>query len=583
LDKFRDSCFEIVDNGAYDDWVQRFDVWSAEDDELIAAEMERLSVRPRFAIAPLLPANGDRGGLGELFANLQSQIYDAWCLFAPAHAALGDDPRFCRLPTKAVRPADLLAATVSASEADYVLPLPVDARLPRQMLCEFVFAIAEQPDAELLYGDEDIMDGAKRVSPRFKTDYDRYLMLGRDLIGSPACYRRATLLRARPETLPAMTVDNFMHALALRVAAQIAAQRIVHIPAILCHRTTRGDWCPESGRRIVADHLASCGLHDVKAVPAPLAPQWNRVVWPLPEHAPRVSIIVPTRDRPDLIRVCADGVLNRTNYPSIEMLIVDNGTQDPEALAILDELAQDCRVRIIRDDGPFNYSALNNRAAEQARGDVYLLLNSDIDVLHPDWLQELVALAIRPDVGIVGAKLLYADYRVQHAGVTFGPDQAITHQMRLADNFHPGPAGELALCRSVSAVTGACHAIRRSVFEEVGGLDATRLKVAFNDIDLCRRVARRGYSIIWTPFAELLHLEFASRGLPDAPEEAAREQRELLAFWRLHPEFYERADPFHNPNIVFDGESTKFACPPRRLRPWLRGAHGDRPLPPFFY
>lgn len=582
MDRLRDLRFEIADDSAYDDWVQRFDVWSAEDDVLIAAEVERLGVRPRFAIVPLFPAGGGQGALEELFADLKSQIYNAWCLCVPGHTTFdGSDPRFFRLPTTSTRPAELLAAAASASEADFVFPLPVDARLPRQMLCEFVFAIAEQADVELLYGDEDILEGAKRVSPRFKTDYDRYLLLGRDLLGSPACYRRETLQRARPGTLSATTVDNLLHELALRVGARIAADQIVHIPAILCHRTTRGDWRPEIGRTIVADHLSLCGSSELmKVVPAPLAPQWNRVIWKMPEPAPLVSIIVATRDKPDLIRVCADGILNRTDYPSIEMLIVDNGTQDPEALAILEGLAQDCRVRVIRDDGPFNYSALNNRAAEQARGDVFLLLNNDTDVLHADWLHELVALAIRPDVGIVGAKLLYGDGRVQHAGVTFGPDQIIMHQMRLADRFHPGPADELALCRTVSAVTGACLAIRRSVFEEVGGLDAIHLKVAYNDIDLCRRVARLGYTILWTPHAELLHLEYASRGLPDAPEKVARERRELLAFWKLHPEFYEHPDPFHNPNIVFGGDSTHFACPPRRPRPWLRRA---RRLPPFFY
>ena len=221
--------------------------------------------------------------------------------------------------------------------------------------------------------------------------------------------------------------------------------------------------------------------------------------------AASLEIIVPTRDNAELLARCADAVLHRTDYAQIELLIVDNESATSDSLVLLAELATDNRVRVLRRPGPFNYSALNNAAARDALGEVLLLLNNDTDVLSPGWLREMVAQALRPGVGAVGAKLLYADGRIQHAGVVLG-NGGIAHQLRLASRADPGPMGELALARTVLAVTGACLAIRRATFLEVGGLDEDNLAVAFNDIDLCLRLADHGYRTVWTPFAELLHL-----------------------------------------------------------------------------
>lgn len=574
------SFFELQDDCAYGAWIAKYDGWSFEDEAGIRELMGHTRIRPFFAVVPLALGPVDKAALTTLVGSLQAQTYDRWYFDLPLGVELDlQDPRVRNSTAESSGPAAALSAAVSISAVDYVIPLPVDAILTPQALSEFVFAIAARADAELLYGDEDIQRGPLRTRPQFKTNWDPFFMLGRDLIGTPACYRRQTLEYVLGPFC-ADTVDNLCHELSLRFASVVQPEYIVHVPAVLCHRTGQADWCGETARKVVEEFLGLAGYNHAKISPAPLAPQWNRIEWPLPEKTPLVSIIVPTRDNAELIRRCVDGLLNRTDYPNLELLIIDNGTQEPAALEALANLARDPRVEIIRDDRPFNFSALNNVAAEHARGELLLLLNNDTEVLHSNWLRELVSTIRLPGVGIVGAKLLYFDRRIQHAGIGFGPDNSVSHVLRYATEDDIGPLGELALLRQVSAVTAACLMVRRNVFCEANGLDE-RFAVAYSDVDFCRKVARLGYSILMTPHARLLHLEATSRGLPDCScEHAAREFKEMSLFWQLNPEFYEQYDPFLSPNIVFEGATMCFANPPRRARPW-RSRHVI--AKPFFY
>src|SRR5262249_29608132 len=235
------------------------------------------------------------------------------------------------------------------------------------------------------------------------------------------------------------------------------------------------------------DHLRSLDgpAAEAEVLPHPSVPQWNRIRWPLPAIPPRVSVIVPTRDRADLLANCASGVLHRTDYPNIELIVIDNDSLEPETEVLFQGLARDPRVKILRVAGKFNYSAINNRAVAQATGDVVVLLNNDIEVIRGDWLREVVSHVMRPNVGAVGAKLLYADNTIQHAGVALG-----------IGSFHGGPRvaghlgigntrddsgyfGQTVLTRELSACTGACLALRRELYKEIGGLDEEHLPVAF--------------------------------------------------------------------------------------------------------
>jgi GT2 family glycosyltransferase len=568
--------FLIMDDLIYNQWIEDFDTMTDEDIAAVEQEILALPIKPHIAIVPLAGSELPDRELAAFTDKLASQIYRNWRICSSHDQDCADQSAGNRA---AAQSANLLAE--AARSADFVLPLPLDAVLARHALASFVLALAQVPDADILYADEDILQNGKRSQPQFKTDWDPFFILGCHSIGSPTLYRSEALRRAGVWDLTSTTVDNLLHAVTLRVSEATSKSQILHIPSVLCHRAKASDWSGTESRKLVSEQLAKAGSEFTSISPVPLAPQWNRVRFPLPSPPPLVSVIVPTRDRADLIGPCINGVLNHTDYPSLELVVVDNGTVAPDALAILNALEGDPRAQVLRDDRPFNYSRLNNTAARTAKGEILVLLNNDMEVLQPDWLTELVSLASRHDVGAVGAKLLYPDLRVQHAGMSFGPDKAVSHQMRLAERHERGPRGELVLLRSVSAVTGACLALRKSLYFEVGGFNEEHFKVAYNDIDLCRRVARTGLAIVWTPFAELIHHESQSRGMSTTPRKAADVASEGIAFWSMNPEFYEYPDPFHNPQIEFKYVSVDFARPPRWHR--FRCGSQERQIGPFLY
>jgi GT2 family glycosyltransferase len=286
------------------------------------------------------------------------------------------------------------------------------------------------------------------------------------------------------------------------------------------------------------------------------------VIYPIPRPEPLVTIVIPSRNRADMLARAVDGLLHRTDYPALDVLIVDNGSDEPAALTLLARLRQDARVRVLPAAGPFNYSALNNRAVQEATGALILLLNNDVDVINPDWLREMVSHAIRPGIGAVGAKLLYPDGTIQHGGVTVGVGGVAGHQYLHKARGNIGYFGQLKLVRNVTAVTGACLLLRRQAYLEVGGLDETDLPVAFNDIDLCLKLVQRGYRNLWTPFAELYHAESVSRGSDRVGENAARYARDVATMRQRWGAVLDH-DPYWNPNLSLDAAGISLAFPPR--------------------
>lgn len=246
--------------------------------------------------------------------------------------------------------------------------------------------------------------------------------------------------------------------------------------------------------------------------------------WPL------VSVIIPSRDRAAMLARCVADVLTRTDYPRIEVIVVDNASRTWRARRLLARLRGDARVRILDFPAPFNWSAMNNAAACIAHGEVLLLLNNDVRAHQPAWLKEMARLALRPGTGVVGAKLLYPNHRVQHAGVSLTRGAVARHVFRHARADDPGHANMLVRRRVVAAVTGACMAIRRDVFDAVGGLEEVHLGITGGDIDLCLRVRAHGQCVMWTPFAVLEHHEAATRGLDlrDTHRDRLRREREYL-------------------------------------------------------
>ena len=589
----RDADAENLDaRTAYNRWVAAYDKISEVDRTAIRVHIAGLPFRP--VISVVMPIGGtSEAALRRSLNSVFKQLYPYWelCVASDrnaeplASASLGrqmaHDPRI-RVAQRVRGEGSAAAANAALDLAtgEFVVFLRPGDLLSEHALYEVALAFGANPQTEIVYTDHDQIGAAgQRFSPWFKPGWDPDLLLAQDYISDLAAYRR-TLVEEIGSLRPDIEGAEF-HDLALRATSATTPDRVCHIPAVLYHALEietpiHSENSPLRDRAIAASHRAvrgyldSLGYKDAVLQAAPQIPGAIRVVWPLPEPPPLVSVVIPTRDRANLLARCVDGVLHRTEYKHLELLIVDNGSIEPTTHALFARLTdEDRRVRVLRRPGLFNYSALNNSAAREANGEILLLLNDDIDVIESGWLRELVSHALRPDVGIVGAKLLYADERVQHAGIVMGPDGYVTHLHRFAGKNEPGYCGQLALPRTLSAVTGACVAIRREVFFEVGGLDEVNLPVTFNDVDLCLRLGDHGYRVVWTPFAQLFHLESASRGPDDSPAKRGRSQREWRHLRRVWGSLLESADPYHNPNVLFHPHFHEIPSTPRRAKPWI--------------
>jgi GT2 family glycosyltransferase len=300
------------------------------------------------------------------------------------------------------------------------------------------------------------------------------------------------------------------------------------------------------------------------------------VRYVVPSPPPLVSLIVPTRNGLHLLRQCVQSTLERTSYAPYEIVIVDNGSNDPDTLRYLQDLQADPRIRVQRDDRPFNFAALNNAAVPLCRGRVLGFVNNDVEVITPGWLDEMVGLAMRPDVGAVGARLWFSNRTLQHAGVILGIGGIAGHIHQGLPRQRPGYQARAHLTQEFSAVTAACMLMRRDVFEQVGGFDAEAFAVDFNDVDLCLRIRRAGYRVIWTPHAELYHHESATRGANLSDEQRARHAREARCMRERWAHRLDN-DPAYNPNASLKNLDFSFsiATEPRvsLWKPWFESEH----------
>jgi len=452
---------------------------------------------------------------------------------------------------------------------DYVTFLDHDDELAPDALAHVARALAAG-EADILYSDEDKIDGAgQRFDAFFKPNWDPDRMMYQNVVTHLAVYRRA--LVERVGRLRTGVEGSQDHDLVLRVAEVSNPARIRHIPRVLYHwRTIAGStsvsiaakpYAVAATHKVIRDHLARLG-HPARVQ----AHTWgHRVVWDLPSPAPVVDVVIATRDQPALLSRCVAGLLEATDYPALTVTILDNGSVEPETHRRLAALAEDPRVTVLAQPGPFNFSALMNAGAARAAGDVLLFLNDDIEVMHADWLTEMVSQAARPEIGAVGAKLLYPSMTVQHGGVILAGRNGSRHLDVGRSDRSPSYLSRARVVQTLSAVTGACLAMRRTVFEALGGFDAEAFAVDFADTDLCLRAGRAGYRTLWTPFARLLHHESASRGGHLSADKRARFEAERAAFVARWGEALDR-DPYYNVNLAIEPGTQPFqlAFPPRR-------------------
>jgi O-antigen biosynthesis protein len=450
--------------------------------------------------------------------------------------------------------------------SEWVAMLDHDDVLAPGALAE-VALVAADPDARLIYSDEDkIGANGDRFEPFFKPDFSRELFRSQNYLNHLTVYRAANVRDAGG--WDSRFDGSQDYDLALRVIERIEPASIRHIPRILYHwRVAAGSTALEAGEKNFAHraglealraHVARTGLAaDVETSPGV---PYYRLRLRLPASPPLVSIVIPTRDRVDLLRACIDSVIRLTRYANYEIVVVDNGSSEDATLGYLASLCETGRARVIRHDAPFNFSALNNLGVDCALGEIVALVNNDIEVISPDWLGEMVSWAIQPDVGCVGAKLYYGDDTIQHAGVILGIGGVAGHSHKYLPREANGYFSRLRLVQNVSAVTGACLVVRKSVYKEVGGLDAKNLAVAFNDVDFCLKVRQAGYANVWTPHAELFHHESPSRGAEDTREKQERFMREVL-FMKGKWAGLLDTDPFYSTHLSREREDFSLRLP----------------------
>jgi glycosyltransferase involved in cell wall biosynthesis len=565
--------------GTYQKWIELFDTRDGATRQRIEDRVSALKSAP--AISVIMPVyNPPVHLLRAAIDSVRSQIYPNWELCIADDCSTdanvvqlleecaASDPRI-----RVVRRSEnghISAASNSALSlvtGTWVAPLDHDDLLADHALALVAFSISEHPEAGLFYSDEDKIDesGARR-DPFFKPDFDPLLLAGQNYISHLTVCRKELAERAggyREGYEGSQDWD-----LVLRVSELLTPDQVVHIPHVLYHWRAHGGstaslvstkpYALEAGLYAVRDHLSRTSRSGNVVRQGRLG--HNRVRWTVPEPVPHVSIIVPTRDG-RLLQRCIDSVLDFTVYPDFEVVVIDNSSRTYNTLSWLQ--GHDDRLSVLRDERPFNYAAINNFAVSRTAGDIVCLLNDDTEVMSGEWLSEMVSQLIQPGVGAVGAKLLYDDGRIQHAGVILGIGGVAGHAHRLSDRVSMGYFGNLQLAHRVSAVTAACVAVRREAWEQVNGMDEVNLPVAFNDVDLCMRLGEAGWEIVWTPNAQLLHHESISRGPDTEGPRAEAFAQEVLHMEKRWGFDGLRKDKYYNPNLSLNAEDYSLAWPPR--------------------
>ncbi len=554
----------------YGAWLAANEPSGPSAERLWRGQLAALKVRPLISV--LTPTyNTPLHLLHEAVESVRAQVYPDWqlCIADDASSDLE-----VKRALQAYAEADsrirvvlrgenghISAASNSALElvtGEWTVLLDHDDLLRPNALLAVAREIEAHPDAQLIYSDEDKIEGRVRSNPYFKPDYSPELLLAQNYFNHLTAHRTANIRAVGGWRLGLEGSQDYD--LTLRVLERVPSETVRHIPEVLYHwrivegSTARGveekGYAVDAGLRALGEHLDRT-RPGARAEALPDVPYY-RVRPCLPDPPPRVSLIIPTRDKADILEVAVRSILQRSTYPDYEILVVDNGSREAATFELFEALSADDRVRVIPYAGRFNYPALNNYAARLASGSVFGLINNDIEVISPDWMEEMVSWAVQDGIGCVGARLLYPDMTVQHAGVVVGVGGVAGHGHKNARRSDPGYFGRLQVHANVSAVTAACLLVRREVFEEASGLDED-LAVAFNDVDFCLRVRNAGRRNLFTPFAELIHHESKSRGLEDTPEKVARFNAEagfMMQRWGLAL----TNDPFYSPHLTYERE-----------------------------
>lgn len=466
--------------------------------------------------------------------------------------------------------ADFEVATVAQAKGDYLVFLQPSVELWSDALARFRYCLGSRPDALLAYFDTEILERSRgRKVPYFKPDYSPDLLLSSPYWLSPLVIKRSLYseLEVLSDAHPAFLWD-----MALKAVEKTNA--VAHFPTIVATLTVPrlglggihgvGSLWVRQERSVIAQALKRRGLN-ARVEPSAVSGAYRVIYAPTGKL---VSIIISTKDRADLLARCVNGILRNNDYQNWELIIVNNNSEKPETFSYFDELRKNSKIRILDYPKPFNIAAIFNMAAEAANGEYLCFMGNDTEPISHDWLSRMTGYMQRPEIGVVGAKLLYPTGTIQHAGVVLGYGSAADNSDRVAGHpysqfpIHPGYFGVIELQRNCSAVTGAVTLTRRDAYLKVGGYDAKRLRMLFNDVDFCLKMRKAGYFVVYAPEVILYHHERASLGEVNVnfhidPNEI-RYMRDTWHHW-------EDNDPFYNPNLTLDKQDYSLRVPPRQL------------------
>lgn len=555
---FTKSCSTLT----YSSWIKTTEKLQLPDENMVAQQMSSLSCKPIISV--LLPIyNRNVNHVSDSIESVLDQSYGNWqlCIIC---VGLSEDvtsilERFVekdkridlRYQSSDEQPVSAFNTALSLAEGDYITVLSQNDLLAKHAFLKYMSVITEaSEDVCLIYSDEDeVNDRGDRFNPCFKPDWNLDLLLSQNYI-SHAWIIRAELIQDIGGFRESLE-ESQQYDLLLRSISQLNDMQIKHVPEILyhCRSVLESDFGVDTDAGIKA--LTNYFSENNKEAVANkgILPNTYNVNWSIPEPYPLVSVIIPTKDNRDVFKCCLSSILEKTTYPNIEIIILNNQSSCAETLKYLNDISIDKRVTVYNWNHSFNYSAINNFGAKKAKGSILALLNDDVEVISPNWLNEMVSHACRSDIGCVGAKLYYSDDKIQHAGIILGLAGVAGHAHKYFDRSEDGYFSRLKVVQNYSAVTGACLVVRKDIFNQIGGFDEKNLTIAFNDVDLCLKVRDAGYRNLWTPYAELYHLESHSRGKNNSLRKRKRADREaeyMLEHWGdvLF------SDPAYNPNLT---------------------------------
>lgn len=547
---------EISCYNPYSEWIQETETLTANDIQAMNIHINKFQSQQKFSIL-LIDEGCDDARVNDSLSSIARQIYqkfDMQILRPEGDASVITN----RQITNQLRSLD----------SDYLFFLNPGDKLQERALYEAAVELDLCDEIDVLYADEDTIDvSGNRSRPFFKPDWNKTLFLGQNYIGQSFFIKRITAIEVLESKLNTQKCD--LEELLFSACLEKASCYIRHLPVIIYHKliinqTGLSDYFSRN-KNILKQYLKENNIN-ADIIPVGPSGDYARLKRKMPSTKPNVTIIIPTHNQPKLLKNCLHSLLEFTDYDAYEVILIDHNNDAPESKEMIQKYSTQEKFKIIRFEEDFNYAKMMNIAVSESLSEIIVLLNDDTLIVNDDWLIEMLSFFEDKRCGVVGAKLVYPNNTIQHAGVILGLANSAGHAHIGLPDDAPGYFDRLCLASEYSAVSGACMAIRRKIYLELGGMDSKHFKKKMNDVDFCLKVRAAGYDVIWTPFAKLIHLESVSCGQDVTSSDYSQlmqETGDLLKKWNTILD-----DPFYNVNLSLEGTGFIISPRPRRVPPW---------------